>query len=452
MIQGRPDTLLVAQCLVIGFSVLMFLARNLPFRLHFSEIEWWMLLLFLCVVQVYLRNPVGLNMFGGSQVGGRPYVVFIVAFFTALILCGLRVPPGQLKTALKLSILGGVLNLAVGLLGWVWTPFGYWFGVADTRADAPEIQQGAVDTGRASRINFIVHMPIMLARLVSSFRNPIWAIFSIRWAPLLLLSIALAAASGFRNVVAAVGLTYLVGIFYRGGIVALLASSLAACVGVALLALFNMAIPLPANIQRSLSFLPGTWDERYILDSKSSTDWRVEMWREVLFTDRWIENKMFGDGLGFSTRELALQGQLQETKRTTGLGISGFDAAREYVLINGDYHSGPVSAVRTIGYVGLAVMLLMQLRLMVHAHRQIQRCRGTEWFPVALFFGIPIIWYPIFFTFIFGGFGLDGIAILMNAGILRLLENNLPLPAYARASKVIPLPFAPGNRALPTGG
>ena len=449
MIPGRPDTLLVAQCMVIGFSLLMFLARKLPFHLRFSEIEWWIALFFLCVLQAYLRNPVGLSMFGGDQVGGRPYIIFVLALLTALILCGMQVPATQLRTALRLSILGGVLNFAIGLLGFIWAPFGYWFGMASGQTGAPDVQQQAVDTSRATRIEFVRVLSKTLALTVSSFRNPLTAMFSIRWAPLVLFSLALAAASGFRNVVAAIGLTYLVGIFYRGGIISVIASSIAACLGLALLALVNLGAPLPPNIQRSLSFLPGTWDENYVLDSNSSTDWRVEMWKEVLFTDRWIENKIFGDGLGFSARELALQGQMLEMKRTTAMGMSGFDAAREYVLINGDYHSGPVSAVRTIGYVGLAVMFLFQLRLAVRAHRQIQRCRGTAWFPIALFFGIPIIWYPVFFAFIFGGFGLDAIAILMNAGILRLLENNLPLPSYSSTRRSLALPISQANRQLP---
>lgn len=450
MIPGRPTTMLVAQCLVIGFSTLMLLARKLPFRLRITELEWWIMLLTLCVVQVYLRNPVGLNLFGGSQVGGRPYVLYLVAMLTAIILCGLNVPAGQLKTALKLSILGGILNFAIGLLGWLWAPFGYWFGMASSRIDSPEVQQGALDTGSASRIEFVRAVAHTLALTVCSFRNPLLAIFSIRFAPLLLISLALGTVSGYRNVVASIGLTYLVGVFYRGGIISLVASACAGGMALALMALVNLAIPLPPNIQRSLSFLPGTWDERYVVNTKDSTDWRVDMWIEVLTTDRWIQNKILGDGLGFSARELQLQGQLAETKRTTGIGVSGFDVAREYVLINGDYHSGPVSAVRTIGYVGLAIMFLAQLRLLVHAHRQIQRCRGTEWFPVALFFGIPIIWFPFFFTLVFGGFQGDAIMILLNAGMLRMLENNLPLPAYARARKMIPLPFAPGNRALPT--
>jgi hypothetical protein len=448
MIPGRPDTMLVAQCLVIGFSVLMLLARKLPFNFRVSETEVWIILLSLCVLQTYVRNPVGISLLGGNQVGGRPYILIGIAIIAGLILCGLQVPARQLHTALKLSILGGVLNFGIGLMGWIWAPFGYWFGMAG-QSNTADIQQETVDTSNATRVEFVRRLSLTLALTVSSFRNPLTAIFSIRWAPLVIFSLALAVASGYRNVVGAIGLTYLLGVFYRGGIVPLIASVFAGGVALAMLALVNLATPLPANIQRSMSFLPGSWDEQYIHNSQESTQWRVEIWKEALFTDRWIQNKIFGDGLGFSSRELELQGQLIEMKRTGTIGMSGFDAAREFVLINGDYHSGPVSAVRTIGYVGLAVMILFQLRLAVRAHRQIQRCRGTDWFPIALFFGIPIIWYPVFFAFIFGAFNIDGIAILMNAGILRLLENNLPLPSYSSTRRSLALPISQANHRLP---
>jgi hypothetical protein len=197
-------------------------------------------------------------------------------------------------------------------------------------------------------------------------------------------------------------------------------------VGVASLAVINIAVPLPANLQRAMAFLPGTWDERYVLDTKSSSDWRFEMWEEVLTTDRWIENKMLGDGLGFSSKELQWQSQMLGKNRTNSVGVSGFDQGREFVMINGDYHSGPVSAIRTVGYVGLFIMLLAQLRIMMHAHRLVLRFKGSDYFPLVLYFCIPIIWFPVFFIFIFGGFQGDAIAILLNAGMIRLLQNNLP--------------------------
>lgn len=431
MVPGRPTTILLGEGLVVGFGFFLLLSRRLPFRLRLTELEIWVLLLVLCVFQVYLRNPVGLNIFGGAEVGGRPYVLFVVAMAASVILMGIQVDPKELWSAMKLSILGGILNFVLGVLGVLWYPLGYYLGVANPISS--QVGQKMVDPGQAGRAKFAVFVPITLARWVASFKNPIRACFSPKWAPLVFLSLAIAALSGYRNVVASVGLTYIVGLFYWGGFMSVLVSVVLGVVALALLAFVNSVAPLPPNVQRALSPLPGSWDSRYVYDAQSSTEWRVEMWKEVLLTDRWIGNKLLGDGLGFSARELQHRAQLESRKFLGRKGVSGFDIEREYVLVTGNYHSGPVSAVRTIGYAGLIVMFLAMVRIAMHAHRQIMRCRGTEWFPVALFFCIPMIWYPIFFVFVFGGFQKDAILIMLNAGMLRILENNLPLPEYVSA-------------------
>lgn len=434
MIPGTPTTMIVGQVLVIGFTVMLLLTRNIPLHLRLSELEWWAILLVICVSQVYLRNPVGLSLFGDDKVGGRPYILFGISAITSLILCALRVPPAELKIAFRISIIGGLLNFAVGLMGWIFPSMGRWLGVATTTGQSNTTESIMDDRGSVTQLAFIVHIPILLARIVSSFVNPIRACFSIQWAPLVLLSFAFAGASGYRNVICAVGLTYLVGLYYRGSLISVFAAGLMGVLAVVMLAFVNVAFPLPPNIQRSLAFLPGTWEERYVLNTQNSTDWRVEMWKEALLTDRWIQNKLLGDGLGFSARELQYQAQLKAMKAGAGIGISGLDLDREYVMINGDYHSGPVSAIRTIGYLGLFVLAIAQFRLAIHAHRQILRCKGTEWYPIALFFCIPIIWNPIFFWLIFGAFQIDSVFLLIGIGMIRLLENNLPLPAYTHAS------------------
>jgi hypothetical protein len=242
-----------------------------------------------------------------------------------------------------------------------------------------------------------------------------------------LVVVVAAGLSGFRNVIALVGVTLLLGIAYRSGFGGVALSIFGGIGGLVLLALLNTIHPLPPNIQRSLTFLPGTWEERYKRDAEGSSEWRFEIWREVLLTDRWIQNKWLGDGLGFTAAELTAQMNQREGSRA---GLSGFDIHRENILSNGDYHSGPVSTVRIIGYLGLIIFLLAQIRLAVHAHRQILRCRGTEWFPLALFTGIPLIYGPLFFVFIFGDFRSNSVAFLLAVGMIRLLENNLPLPAY----------------------
>jgi len=439
MIPGQPTTMIVAQALFVGFATLMFLSRKLPFRFKFTELEFWIFLLTLMVVQVYLRNPVGLNIFGGSQVGGRPYVLFGLAFIASLFLCGLIVPPKDLKTALKLSILGSLANFCIGLLGRFWLPVNYLFGQGS--ASAPEgPQREVIDTTMAGRVDFVRSMAQTLATTVSAFKNPLLAAFSFKWAPLIFLSLVFAAVSGYRNVVAAIALTYFVGLIYRGGFLSIVGSAILGAMALGVVAAVNSVTPLPPNIQRAFSFLPGTWDSQYETDSEGSTNWRVEIWEEVLLTDRWIHNKILGDGLGFSASELAMQQNLAYKMKTMGnagaIGSSGFDLHREAILSNGDYHSGPVSAIRTIGYIGLIVMTIAQLRMVVHAHRQIKRAKGTEWFPVVLFFCIPIVWFPVFFWLIFGGFSLDAPALLMSAAMLRMLQNNLPLPPYVGRSKM----------------
>jgi hypothetical protein len=192
--------------------------------------------------------------------------------------------------------------------------------------------------------------------------------------------------------------------------------------------------------------LPGTWEERYIKDAEGSSEWRFEIWKEVLTSKKYIQNKWFGDGLGFSSRDfrssLNVQGNVT--------GVSGFDEHRENILISGDYHSGPVQTIRVIGYVGLLLLLLAQIRLAVHAHRQIIRSKNTEWFPVALFVGIPLVWNPIFFVFVFGDFKGAAATLMLGIGMVRMLENNLPLPSSAKTGvRPVLQPVSSNARNLP---
>ncbi len=250
--------------------------------------------------------------------------------------------------------------------------------------------------------------------------HPVWAI-------LIFSTLAAAAVSGYRSQLATVCATYIVGTYYRGGLRSLLVAGFLGAMAIVLLALTNLIAPLPPNVQRALTFLPGTWEERYKRDSEQSSEWRMEMWKEVLTSERYIKNKWLGDGLGFSSEQLQQMAALQDS---TATGIGGWDAHRESAMIAGDYHSGPVQTIRTIGYVGLLILLIGLFRVSVHAHRQIERCRNTEWFGTALFFGNTWIWMPVSWVFVFGSFTGGVAGLLLGTAMTRLLENNLPLPPY----------------------
>ncbi len=436
MIPGQPNTLLLAQALFVGFCVLHFLMRRLPFKIRITELEILIIIITLCVVQAYARNPVGLNIFGGSSIGGRPYMIYAITLVTSLLLAFLNVSATDLRWILRLSIIGGLINFVMSAIGFFIPRVGVWYGSVELNSlDSSIVQDGQYEIDRATRVEFVRDIANNIALWISAFKSPLRACFNPLWSPLVLLSFAFAAISGYRNEIGAVGLTYLVGIAYRGGFYSLFNASIAVIIAIVFLAFLNQIAPLPSNIQRALSFLPGTWDDIHVQDSKDSTEWRMDMWKEALLTDYWIKNKWLGDGLGMTQEEFNYI-QSFKNKQIGGRSSAGkLTLGQEFMMASNAYHSGPVSTIRTIGYVGLAILIIAQIRLAVHSHRQIQRTRKTEWLPLTLLIGIPNIWAPFFFIFIFGDFGPALGAFLGGAAMIRILENNLPLPAYVKRKR-----------------
>jgi hypothetical protein len=430
---GQPSSLLLGQLLVIGFTFILFLTRKIDYRFRKNELDVWILILTGFVLQVYLRNPVGVSLFGGGTVGGKAYAIYVLTLLSTLILSGISVPLSDLKWIFRISVIGGILNFIISLTGTFVPIVGYMIQLSFERSDEVNHENigQAVDSGAATRISFTNNLSKNLAIWIAACVSPIKVLLSPKWGILAIIAVASAVLSGYRNGVGYVGLTFLLGILYRGGFSGFIASLLAASAGLALLAGINLVSPLPPNVQRSLTFLPGTWDDRYKQDTEVSDEWRFEIWQEVLLTDRWIQNKWFGDGLGFSAAELAAQINSREGVRA---GISGFDAHRESILASGDYHSGPVQTIRVIGYFGLLVLLIAQIRLAVSAHRLTKKYRNSEWYPTTLLIGIPIIISPIFFVFIFGTFASASSSLLVGYGMIRLLQNNLPLPKTSNST------------------
>jgi hypothetical protein len=424
---GQPDSLLLGQLLVIGFCIFLFLLRKLDFRIIFGEIELLMLVLALVVVQAYLRNPVGLNIFGGMSVGGKPYFIFAITCMSTVILCGIKVPEKHLAYILRLSIIGGVANLVIGVAGQFVPAIAYLTGASYTNSSEVDYTRSnaPIDERASGRIGYFAILSKNLSLWIVSFISPIRAILRPMWITFCMVALAAGALSGFRTCLMAVLVTFLIGIFYRDGwrYVVIGLFGFAACI--VLLVAVNLIVPLPPNVQRSLSFLPGTWEERYKKDGASSTEWRMEMWKDALFTDLWIKNKWLGDGLGFTGQELARIAKQQYGASATR-ATAGADERTESFLISGNYHSTIVSTVRTCGYLGVLFLLVTMFRISIHANRLIVKCRQTPWFPLALFVGIPPIMAFAFFAISAITFLQVTSTLFLSAGLIRMLHNNLP--------------------------
>jgi hypothetical protein len=417
MLYRWAGTVEIGQAIFIAYCSLLFLMRKLKYQVRFTELEVWAILIIACIVQAYMRHPVGLNIFGAGNVGGRPYIALGLSIISTAILSTLIVPPKELKWALGLSLLGSLLGIPLQV-----ARYG---SLANMSGGEVQIE--------GSRIPTFAAIGKFLAQWLTSRLSPLRACIHPLWLVVLFASLGFAAASGYRNAMADVGFIYIVGICYHGGFKSFFASMIMGAFALALLALINLNFPLPGNIQRALSPLPGAWEERYITGGDVSTEWRVEMWKEALFTDRWISDKLLGDGIGVSSEQLDRQVNL---RGGGGVSAGGLTEQQVTMLELGSYHSGPVHSVRMVGYVGLIVLLLAMFRLAVHAHRQIVRCKGTEWFPVALFFGIPLITQPFFFVFVFGEYNTAAAGTFLGMAIIRLLERNLPLPAWKKPERL----------------
>jgi hypothetical protein len=205
--------------------------------------------------------------------------------------------------------------------------------------------------------------------------------------------------------------------------------------------LFNL--PLPA--QRALSFLPGNWDIAAVSDAKASIDWRVEMWQIVMKEDRWIANKVFGDGFGFTRRELAM---MAATKQMGGGFIGG--AEQEGFMITGAFHHGPLSTIRYVGIVGLILYYALIFLLAFRAVKLIRASLGTDLLPTALFVGMPTLYYAITFPFGGGQFDVDVPQYIYTAGLIKLVGRaaaNVNAPHAEDGSLADYQPLRPGALA-----
>jgi hypothetical protein len=413
----------LGQMTFLLFGTMLLMMRRLPVRFTLSEIEWWRLAIGICIAQVYIRNPAGLNMFGAGNVGGKAYFIAGLAFITSWLYGSLKVPARELKWAMN-------LNLFCSFIGIPISEIRTRMGLAAIEASEVGTQQTASNDGGATRIGSLGSFAGTLSRWIASRVNPLKACLHPVWGPLILITLAAAAGSGFRNTIAAVGLTYLVALCYRGGLPSVILSFFIGAFGIGMLSFVNLIAPLPANMQRALTIFPGTWEQRYKDDAKGSSEWRFEMWREAILTDNWIENKWFGDGLGMSKKELEKAESL--SSGNVHMGTRGLSIHQENAMAAGDYHSGPVQTVRIVGYVGLVILLAAMTRNAVHAHRLIMRCKGTDWQVFSLYFGIPMIVSPFMFTFVYGDFQRAASTVFMGGALLQLINHSLPLPPYIK--------------------
>ncbi len=407
---------------VFGMYVILTALKQVRIKPAFGLLDTLALINVAYVVGAYVRNPVGLYAFNSDMVGGRPYFSVFIGVLAYLVLSRVVLTPQSANRAVGLTVLSAVV---VAVLGVITRKFPetvpviahFYSGIDKGAYDALDVR---ITSASGRFISLLPLGQVGLLALCARFRPLTLLLPFYGWRFLgFLVVIGVTFASGFRSLIVYEAAIFLVASYFWTGMrdaVALIALGL---IGLGILtAGQGRGFNLPENAQRALSFLPGKWDPLVKAQAESSTEWRVIMWREALMTDKYIQNKVWGDGFGFSRNKLMSMMSIQTVNQTD-------ENSRETAATAGDFHSGPVSTIRFVGYVGGVLYYTLLGVMFTRAWRMIRRSFSTPYVLLGLFVGVPLLIEPFYFTFVFGGYQ-DGLATtIFGVGMMKVVERAL---------------------------
>ena len=413
---------------VIAVFVLLVATRAFPWKRKGNMLEYLIYINLAYLITVFIRNPTGFFALQSSMVGGRPYMEIILAFAAFLILSRVRVSDSIARIFPLFFVIPAWSVGILDAIGRVYPPFGYVLNSFYSGA-GPSGTFGAVQAEAeigTTRLTGLQDAGVSGALFLCARYNPITLISPLYpWRVIMTAMVfGVLFLAGFRSMLLFAFVAFFLSSILRGKLHDLW---ITICGGVLalvfLIALQGTVLHLPLTMQRALSWLPGDWDPAAVLDAEASTEWRVEMWEWAWNDDRILRNKIWGQGFGLTLDDM----NLIATSLAAGQGGSSLlgGSDRELFMINGTFHSGPISTVKYIGIVGFSLYFPLMCYMGLLAWRLCKKARGTEAFTLALFVGIPIIYEPFNFIFVFGGLDGNYPQLLFWAGLLNMTSNYL---------------------------
>lgn len=439
---GYPSPWYAITPVVATMLLLRFLMRARNFTYQFTRLDLLMLLQVLALWQAYLRNPTGLALFGSTDmIGGRPYVDYAVAIFSYFLMATVKTDWKMVKRVILImavvSLLDELVKGATGFSGGLSRAVGKFYSNVDYAAnEAGSNYSFDIST---TRFTSLAGLGIVISQILFSFNRPINCLLPIYPLRLLYLIFALAVTflSGFRSGLIKMACFFIAATVVRRRIIDVVVGGGMAILMLCLIIAFVGTKNLPAAAQRTLSFLPIEVDEDIRASAEGSSEWRYEMWRLVLTSDRYIKNKYLGDGFGFTAAE-------QEAQQQDSLGIRKYSGdSIDAFIAKGSYHGWHVEAIRFTGVLGLIIGTIILLCFAVTSLSVVRFHEKKELYPYALFLCLPFLIAPYFTIFVFGSYKGNFITYIAMCGMLRLvyglqlaeLRQHTPLPSSSSEFK-----------------
>ncbi len=449
-IPGGPQLWMLVAGLSLAISILQYILNPRSKFLHAPEIARPLICLIVVVlVTAQLTGGFGLALLGSETTGGKRYAFLLAGIIGYFALTARRIPPRHAYLYVILFFLGTITQ-GFGELASVVSPsFYFLFMIFPVSSLDLIVHDPGVQTGLVSRlVGFsLFSTGVFCALLV---RYEIKEIFSWRRIGLFfffLFVVGLSLLGGYRTVLILFLLTFAI-LFYMEG---LLRSRLMPILVLLGLLVAAAALPfanrLPNSMQRAISFLPVPIDPLVKIEAEQSTEWRLNMWRNVL--PQIPQHLILGKGLGIKSTEFD---QAALTR------MRGVNQTESFELVS-DYHNGPLSVIIPFGIFGsiaflwfLAASLRALYQNYLFGHPRYTRINR---FIFAFFAAKVIIFFVIFgnlYTDMASFTGLIGLSISLNGGVAkralaaRFAARMIPIKASLRPVRrpyAVPYPGRP---------
>lgn len=450
---GRPNLwiFMAATSLLVSF-LQHILNRNTRFLSVPSVTRPLIFLVIVILVTAKLTGGFGMRtigeLTGGVEAfGGKRYILLLGAIIGYFAITCHRVPEGRAPAYVALYLLG-TLTAVIGNLGpYVYSSLWFLFLIFPVENLQFMADRGSEPEGSfALRLGGLTFACMAVACFVLA-RHGVRGLFALgeRWSFLpfrakgglavnhpwrilvFLFMIWVSLLGGYRSVAILLALTFL-GQFYLEG---LFRSQLLPALILILTLAFVVSLPmvnkLPISVQRSLSFLPIEIDPIARYSAESSSEWRLQIWRNVMpLIPQYL---ILGKGYAISPAEMQTMQSMS--------GFQGSGDSTQGATLAGDYHNGPLSVIIPLGVfgaVGFVWFLAAGYRVLLNNYRHgDSELRMPNTFLLAYF-----VARVIFFFTVFGSFyaemvvftGLVGLSVSINGGLREAVIQPVEKPAF----------------------
>ncbi len=402
----------ICSALVLFYWLIMWIMGYV--KLTWNGVRWMDCvtgLVLLYMAYSYMQHPVSMRALGldVDEVGGEPYFWALFAAFYYMVLSCIPFNLSGMVKVLRFTfwicILASLVAIALTVAGKGGGP--------SSMAEAAEATSMGEDMS-GSRFGMFMGVSFFIGHALFS-AYPITLILISPWKlGLLLLSFVGVALSGFRTyLVTLASAGIFMSIVWRRFLILLLLIGVA--YGVLLVAGSQRHLErLPFGVQRSLCIIPGVQVKPEIArNAQGSSDWRFVMWKWA-FDPRlgYIKDYVWGDGFAQSLTTI------QRESSNQWRGTLGNKGDQKNYAERGLWHSGPITCIHRLGYVGLGLMSVWMLAALFLIFRCCLVLRGVQG-------GFYIMLFTI-------GFVGDFVAFYLSTGSSKLIFSSFSYVALAK--------------------